>query len=86
MGDKYIDDAFISSTTTNFPVSTTTESTRQNDTRNVEQSDYTSTPSEDSAQYTDNNDNITEEPIQPRNYPHPFSILFTSTGSHSPGF
>ena len=80
MGDKYIDDAFISSTTTNFPVSTTTESTRQNDTRNVEQSDYTSTPSEDSAQYTDNNDNITEEPIQPRNYPHPFSILFTVLG------
>ena len=82
MGDNYIDDAFISSTT-NFPVSTTTESTRQNDTRfniffpNVEQSDYKSTPSEDSIQYSDT---ITEEPIQPRNYPHPFSILFTVLG------
>ena len=85
MGDKYIDDAFISSTT-NFPVSTTTESTRLNDTRfnisfrNVEQSDYKSTPSEDSAQYSDDNDNVTEEAIQPRNYPHPFSILFTVLG------
>ena len=85
MGDKYIDDTFISSTT-NFPVSTTTESTRLNDTsfnifsRNVEQSDYKSTPSEDSVQYSDDNDNVTEEPIQPRNYPHPFSILFTVLG------
>ena len=85
MGDKYIDDAFISSTT-DSPIATTTESIRQNDTRfniffrNVQQSDSKSTPSEDSAQYSDNSDNITEEPTQPRNYPHPFSILFTVLG------
>ena len=85
MGDKYIDDTFISSTT-NFPVSTTPESTRQNETsfnvffRNVDKSDYKSTPSDDSAEYSEKNDYITEEPIQPRNYPRPFSILFTVLG------
>ena len=85
IGDKYIDDSFISSTT-NFPVSTTTESTRQNETgfnvffRNAGQKDYKNIPAEDSTENSENNDNITEEPIQPRNCPHPFSILFTVLG------
>ena len=86
MGDKFIDDAFVPSTTTDLPMSTTIESTRQNDTgfnvffRNVEQSEQKNTPSDESTEYSDAHDNITEEPIQPRDYPHPFTILFTVLG------
>ena len=84
MGDKYVDNKLISSK----DILPTTESTpTTNDTgfnvffRNmIGNKDEQNTPSDDGSDYIETYDDVTEEPIQPRTYPHPFSILFTVVG------
>ena len=83
MGDKYVDNELISSKN----ILSTTESTPTNDTlfnpfnRIIEEkNDQQNTPSNDGVDYSEKYNGVTEEPLQRRNYPHPFSILFTVFG------